>query len=493
MANKQFRIPSENNSPLVVGGVIQNDIVDFKLSGAIINPMETYLSFKMEIREPSSTSNLSLMFNGITGQNYFKCHQSALVRDAYLFLGSKGKVEERLDADTINSNLKLYTETNQTLHNARKGNPFAERDFVAQSVINNPFRIFSRDTVAQQVVVECQILLSDILSFCETDYLDLNVMGEMHLYLKLNLDRLTVVQNLGGVAVNPSFGGAVGGITPFWNSGAPAYGAMGSVTPATTTRTQSLTTNRLYSGGINFCPFWVGQDVLLSYTKSVGANIVNGANKITAINETATGALQLTFETALKDATNETLTAITLTGANVANINTMLNVREAELVVKSTAKQSKPAQYEFMTYDIEKDSTNQSFHKRTYELAPGCIGVAVLFPSANRLSFLAGIEANGGRPIKIVINNEDITQGHVLRYDSTMDKDLKSKFFLNMGYSQVNGRGRLVDARSSGEIHSGALYFPVPESDMVQTLTLEIDNGQAIGDINIYKWRVVNI
>ena len=197
MANKQFRIPSENNSPLVVGGVIQNDIVDFKLSGAIINPMETYISFKMEIREPSSTSNLSLMFNGITGQYYFKCHQSALVRDAYLFLGSKGKVEERLDADTINSNLKLYTETNQTLHNARKGNPFAERDFVAQSVINNPFRIFSRDTVAQQVVVECQILLSDILSFCETDYLDLNVMGEMHLYLKLNLDRLTVVQNLG--------------------------------------------------------------------------------------------------------------------------------------------------------------------------------------------------------------------------------------------------------------------------------------------------------
>ena len=491
MANKQFRIPSENNSPLIVAGEVLNDIVDFKLSGAIINPMETYISFKMEIREATTISNLALMFNGPSATTFLKPHQCALVRDAYLFLGAKGKVEERLDADCINSNLKLYTQTNNTLHDARKGNPFGERDLIAQSVINNPFRIFSKDTVAQQVVVECQILLSDILSFCETDYLDLNVMGEMHLYLKLNLDQLTVVQSLGAVAANPNFGGATGGVLPFWDQGTPTYGGFEPV-PTTTDLTQQLTTSRTYNHGLNYSPFWIGQGCVLNYRKA-GAAAVNLSTSITAISLSASSQLLITFADALKAIDNQALTEIKMTGVNVAGAGGLLNVREAELVVKSAVKQPKPAQYEFMTYDIEKDSTNQSFHKRTYELAPGCIGVAVLFPDANRLSFLDGITDNNGRPYRIIINNEDITQGHVIRYDSTMDKDLKSKFFQNLGYNQLNGRGRFIQARTSNETHSGALYFPVPESDMVQTLTLEIDNTQAIGDINIYKWRVVNL
>jgi hypothetical protein len=316
-------------------------------------------------------------------------------------------------------------------------------------------------------------------------------MGEMHLYLKLNLDQLTVVQSLGAVAVEPNFGGATGGVLPFWDQGTPAYGAFDDIA-TTTALTQQLTTSRNYDHGMNYAPFWIGQGCVLNYRKA-GAAAVNLSTSITAISFSTTGQLLITFADALKDITSQSLTEIKMSGVNVANGQTLLNVREAELVVKSAVKQPKPAQYEFMTYDIEKDSTNQLFHKRTYELAPGCVGVAVLFPDANRLSFLNGITDNSGRPYRIIINNEDITQGHVLRYDSTMDKDLKSKFFQNLGYNQLNGRGRFIQARTSNETHSGALYFPVPESDMVQTLTLEIDNTNAIGDINIYKWRVVNI
>jgi hypothetical protein len=492
--NRQFRIPAQNNSPLIVNGVIQNDIVDFRLSGVVINPSETYISFRMNLNESSThLSNLFLTYNGITGE-YMKPHQCALVRDAYLFLGKHGKVEERLDADTINANIKLYTLDDDAMRKARKGNPFSRRDDVALSIIDNPFRILDKNFEAQQLEVECQIQLSDILDFCDNnEYLDLDAMGELHLYLKMNWEFVDVGQNLCGNLQTPSFGGGVGSTAPFWTVGTPIYGEFLNVN-ATNDAVNSITTSRSYPEGLKFCPFFIKQRLLITLTLGANAPTVAPLNVI-GIAVNTLNQVVLTLSGDLKAVGNNVaISAIAVEGANAgsnAQIANLFNVREAELVVKSAVKSNKKQSYEYLVYDLEKDSTNQNTHKRTYEVPAGCVGVSILFPSdVGRISSLTGLD---GREVKISINTDDVNQGHVMRYGDSLERDLKERFFKNLGFQQVRNLQSYTSTITGGELGSEGVYLPVPESDMVQTLTLEIDNTNAIGDINIYKWRVVNI
>lgn len=492
--NKQFRIPSENNSPLIVNGVIQNDIVDFKLSGGVINPSETYISFRMNLNEATtSLSNLFLTYNGITGE-HMKPHQCALVRDAYLFLGKHGKVEERLDADTINTNLKLYLIDDDAMRKARKGNPFSRRDDVALSIIDNPFRILDKNFNSQQLEVECQIQLSDILDFCQgNQYLDLDAMGELHLYLKMNWEFVSVGQNLCGNLTSPSFGGGVGSDFPFWTVGTPNYGAFNAVN-ATNNAVNTLITTRPYPEGLKFCPFYLLQRLRITFT--LGTDAPTALN-FTVLNISLNGdnTLTLTLSADIKAAGNNVgISAISCEGVNAgtnAQIANLFNVREAELVVKSAIKSSKKQAYEYLVYDLEKDSSNQNTHKRTYEVPAGCVGVAVLFPSdTGRLSSLSGIS---GREVKISINTDDVNQGHVMRYGDSLERDLKERFFKNLGYQQVRNLQNYTGSRSGSELGSEGVYLPIPESDMVQTLTLEIFNNAPVGNINLYKFRMVNL
>jgi len=491
--NKQFRIPSENNSPLIVNGVIQNDIVDFKLSGGVINPSETYISFRMNLNE--STNSLSNLFLSYAVSNTFiKPHQCALVRDAYLFLGKHGKVEERLDADCINTNLKLYLIDDDAMRKARKGNPFARRDDVALSVIDNPFRILDKNFNSQQLEVECQIQLSDILDFCsDNKYLDLDVMGEMHLYLKMNWEFVRAGQNLCGNLTSPSFGGGVGSTNPFWTVGTPNYGAFDSIS-ATNDAVNTITTTRAYPEGLKFCPFFKLQRIII--TKTLGTDAPSSSNfTVENIAVNADNKLVLTLSANLKDAGNNVgISAISCEGVNAGSndqIANLLNVREAELVVKSSVKSSKKQAYEYLVYDLEKDSSNQNTHKRTYEVPAGCVGVSILFPNdTGRLSTLSGIP---GREIKLSVNTDDVNQGHVMRYNDSLERDLKERFFKNLGYQQVRNLQNYTGSLSGAEFGSEAVYLPIPESDMVQTLTVEIFNNAPVGNINIYKFRMVNL
>tara|TARA_R110002074_G_scaffold225927_1_gene397568 strand:+ start:694 stop:2175 length:1482 start_codon:yes stop_codon:yes gene_type:complete len=492
--NRQFRIPAQNNSPLIVNGIIQNNIVDFRLSGVVINPSETYISFRMNLNESTAhLSNLFLTYNGIT-EEHMKPHQCALVRDAYLFLGKHGKVEERLDADTINANMKLYVLDDDAMRKARKGNPFSRRDDVALSIIDNPFRILDKNFEAQQLEVECQIQLSDILDFCDNnEYLDLDAMGEMHLYLKMNWDFVDVGQNLGGNLQTPSFGGGVGSTAPFWTVGTPIYGEFLGVN-ATNDAVNSITTRRSYPEGLKFCPFFIKQRLLITLTLGANAPTVAPLN-ITGIALNTLNQVVLTLSGDIKAVGNNVaISNIAVEGSNAgsnAQIANMFNVREAELVVKSAVKSNKKQSYEYLVYDLEKDSSNQNTHKRTYEVPAGCVGVSILFPSdTGRLSSLTGLD---GREVKISINTDDVSQGHVMRYGDSLERDLKERFFKNLGFQQVRNLQSYTGSITGSELGSEGVYLPIPESDMVQTLTLEIFNNAPVGSINIYKFRMVNL
>ena len=495
--NRQFRIPSQNNSPLIVNGTVQNDLVDFRLSGQVINPSETYISFRMNLNATSPTvNNIFLTYDGMGGE-HMKPHQCALVRDAYLFLGKHGKVEERLDADTINANIKLYTLDDDGMRKARKGNPFARRDDVSQSILDNPFRILNKNSAAQQVEVECQIQLSDILDFCKSDYLDLDAMGEMHLYLKMNWEIMQVGQNLCAALQNPSFGGGAGSTLPFWTSGTPTYGAIQPVAAnaGVTPDLFTLITSRQYPEGLKFAPFWINQRIAM--TRTIGAGAATTTNTtITGIAVNADNRLTLTVANPLRPGANPgpVVTNISVVGVDASNnegLANLLNVAEAELVVKSAVKSNKKQSYEYLVYDLEKDSSNQNTHKRTYEVPAGCVGVSILFPDdTGRLSALPGIN---GRQVKLSINTEDVNQGHVMRYGDSLERDLKERFFLNLGYQQVRNLQSYSGTLSGGAIGSEGVYFPIPESDMVQTLTVEIFNNAAVGLINLYKFRIVNL
>ena len=495
--NRQYRIPSQNNSPLIVNGTVLNDLIDFRLSGQVINPSETYISFRMNLNATSPTvNNIFLTYDGVGGE-HMKPHQCALVRDAYLFLGKHGKIEERLDSDTINANIKLYTLDDDGMRKARKGNPFARRDDVSQSILDNPFRILNKNSAAQQVEVECQIQLSDILDFCKSDYLDLDAMGEMHLYLKMNWELMQVGQNLCAALQNPSFGGGAGSTLPFWTNGTPTYGAIQPINAAAGAQPAvlTLTTTRQYPEGLKFTPFWINQRI--SMTRTLGAgNPASTNTTITGIAVNADNRLVLTIANPVRAAGQDpaAVTNISVVGVDAGNntdLANLLNVAEAELVVKSAVKSSKKQSYEYLVYDLEKDSSNQSTHKRTYEVPAGCVGVSILFPDdTGRLSTLAGIN---GRQVKLSINSEDVNQGHVMRYGDSLERDLKERFFMNLGYQQVRNLQSYSGSLSGGAIGSEGVYFPIPESDMVQTLTVEIFNNAAVGLINLYKFRIVNL
>lgn len=318
-------------------------------------------------------------------------------------------------------------------------------------------------------------------------------MGELHLYLKMNWEFVSVGQNLCGNLTSPSFGGGVGSDFPFWTVGTPNYGAFNAVA-ATNNAVNTLITTRSYPEGLKFCPFFQLQRLRITFT--LGTDAPTALN-FTVLNISINGdnTLTLTLSADIKAAGNNVgISAISCEGINAgtnAQIANLFNVREAELVVKSAVKSSKKQAYEYLVYDLEKDSSNQNTHKRTYEVPAGCVGVAVLFPSdTGRLSSLSGIS---GREVKISINTDDVNQGHVMRYGDSLERDLKERFFKNLGYQQVRNLQNYTGSRSGSELGSEGVYLPIPESDMVQTLTLEIFNNAPVGNINLYKFRMVNL
>lgn len=487
MADTRFKVPSQNNSPLIVAGVVQNDIVDFKVSNKVLNLNESYLTFECNITEttPANLHNLALSFDCGDGTR-MAVSNIPLVKDCYVFCGNKGKVEEKLDADCINNLMYKYVVGNSSKYYSRKGHLFPQVDKFTTFVADNPFRVLDKVNPAQQVTVEGRLYLRDVLEFCRQKEIDLNKWGELHLYFKLNLAQIAPFENLGNVSVNPSIGGSAGNFRPFWGNGTAGAlnGAMNDIAQ-TNNAVATITTARTYETLEN-APYWIGQ--ALSITKTIAGATTTTAHNVLTLSILTTGVIQITLDTNLKAAgVNQAITAISVVGTDITNANLLplFNMPKCELVCKEVVRPSKgsPTSVELLSYYLEKDNNAGQTHKRTYELPAGVVGVVVAFPNTI-LSKLTALENDA---IKISVNNEDITQGIAISYNHPIEKDLKEKFFKNLGMNlaSLQLQSYTHDREPTNE---PALMFPVPESTEIQTFNLDIVAGNAIGNINIYKY-----
>ncbi len=364
MSIKQYRVPSVNNSPMILNGVVQTDLLDFKLSGNVIDPSTSYIALEMTLTQPvgQPVDNLFLSFQGKTGLfTYTQSH--ALIKDAYIVFASKGKVEERLDINSLNHTLQRHLNGIQSERFARDGNCFSKVNSRTGFVSDNAFRILDKEQGAQQVPVECKIMLKDILETCKLTEIDLNRWGECHLYLKLNLDALIVAQNLGDDPALPSCGGLTGA-NPFWATGTPTNltGQCNDIaSTALAVNTVILSDVRLVD--TQRAPFWVGQKLncKLTIEGSAEATIPLIVLSVDVVKTTgaSTSDVHLTFTTNLMNAgAARTITLIQLYGFdNPGTLQDYLSIPKVELVMTAVKAPTKALTgASIMSYQLEKDS-----------------------------------------------------------------------------------------------------------------------------------------
>jgi len=250
----------------------------------------------------------------------------------------------------------------------------------------------------------------------------------------------------------------------------------------------TITTARTYETLEN-APHWIGQT--LAITKTIAGATTTANHNIISLSILQTGSIQIVLDTNIKNAgVNQAITAISVVGTDITNANLLplFNMPKCELVCKEvkTPSKSSPTSAEILSYYLEKDNNPGQTHKRTYELPAGVVGVVVAFPNTV-LSKLTALENDA---IKISINNEDITQGIAISYNHPIEKDLKEKFFLNIGVKNMGSLQLQSYTHDREPTNEPALMFPVPESNEVQTMNLDIVAGNNIGNINIYKFYV---
>ena len=429
-----------------------------------------------------------------------------LVKNCDISCANRGQIANIRRVDALRCNLKQYTQsTDEKVADDYKLFTTAYQD---SGQVGSPFRNIYKEGSSQSESKpnDIQIPLSDLFGFGNITAYDARAYGKTRVHLELNLDKVRRSQYLGNLT------GDNWARSDASNSFASLTAALG---PGLSTLYWSGGGSNLLPYDLKQTPFWVGQKIRVSATKSAGragADLVNVVRRITAINWrrgvglTAGNAnLELTLNAPIEasgDLTgDETYTNVVCDG-DAATFT--FNCDQAELVLEQVgAPPATPDKLSYTEFSTEEHTANgvTSF-QRMFELEPECINVYIM-KTDGPLSKAANVDS-----WRLRNNNVDLTNRAIRTHEPfALDRTIMTLENSGQVLKNTNERARetfLVRPSTLAQYTQTdeqifLICNPVPMTQQPKQLQVNIDlttaNGEA-GTLNrlcVYKELIKSI
>ena len=476
MSDQVIRIASQQgfaDSWLNANEPTNLNLLDFTIPrGYNVNMAESYIAINAQINNDSDNPvNATMWLDTNNGEEY-NVPTSALVRNCSIH-NDRGTVESIRRLDTLKCSLFGLEHDAESRKNDM--NTFAaytdgrgvgnQTSYFLDCVTDNTSNdgaTHDLDNISRNVSRDIKIPLNEMFGCCDTEAYSTDEFGETRLHLELNSKKLKSRMLGGAEDTSDGFDGAT------------AWGAMDTVMGVGVgTSITSLGTTLSYGDWQYTCPFFVGQDVLISGTASGGASPADVEVQITSIQfqqdntanpPTTPAKVIITTNPAFytNGTAGPTNVSAILMKSKVDQVLTNV-VNRADLVLHLTANPS-PKNLQFESWNVEEDNgANINSFNKGYLLEPeakafivACCNNGEILPVRTCESYryaINNIEQTGNRSVKLPAG---ATQGSPILYERLQRclegqlqrpfRNAQLKFYRNNTTTQANAYNAPVTA-----------------------------------------------
>lgn len=470
MSDKVIRIASDqgfSDSWVNANAPTNLNLLDFTIPrGYNINMAESYVAINAQINNNTDNPVNATMWLDTNNNESYNVPTSALIRNCRLENDRSNNVESIRRLDTLKCGLFGLEHDAETRKNNL--NTFAaytngrgvgnQTSYFLDCVTNNTTNdggTIDTANKSRNIARDIKIPLNEMFGCCDTEAYSTDVFGETKIHLELNSKKLK----------SRMLGGAENTDLAF--DGATAWGAvetvMGVAVGASVTE---LELSNAYGDWQYTCPFFVGQEILVTGTDSSGlASPADTPVVITGMrfqdnNTTSppTNAAKVTLTTNPACFTNAAAGPVNLHTITIkSKVDQVLTnvVNRADLVLHLTNAES-PQNLQFESWNVEEDNgANINSFNKGYVLEPeakavliACCNNSEILPVRTCESYryaIDNVEQTGNRSVKLPAA---ATQGSPLLYERIQRclvgqlggqfRNAQLKFYRNDGTTQAN-------------------------------------------------------
>ena len=331
--------------------------------------------------------------------------------------------------------------------------------------------------------INVQIPLKDFLELGKTDTFPCDKLGDCHLHLECNIDRLSISQLQGTGTRTSDFGNTK--YTEFEDTAS-------GVDVVELTMKEPLK-------DIKDSPYWVGQKLAfdLSGNGVPSATPTAVVSQIT-YNET-TQKISLGFESSIADASgSSTFSSITCDGVDAGSIE--FSITEAQLILEQKGQNEPMNELEYKTYTNEADvGAGLTSFTRQYQVEPNCFNLLCVVGTDDTDLLPENENKTRFASYRIRSDNKDLTNRRV-EYQKPLYYDRTGMWMLNEGLPLKNLIEVNLDANTGYDSRYTAgkdLIFigsNLPITAKPKLVQISIDGaGDGVKQINLYKSVVKSI
>ena len=522
MSEQIIKIQSEQGfSEEAKPGAFIRKLVDFIIPGnGTYDLSRSYINVNMQLENLVANAgeeatgrdlgtaqfNTDILLTG--GTDDLQAPNSQLVRNASMFSASRGMVESIRRVDTLRSLLYTLENSKTSQQNEldhlgpiemNRGNGNATSSVIAVVPMNSDVNgLIDSDFTSQYISRDVQIPLSDLFGVGSAMW-NGDVYGDTRIHCELNMNRLEVVNLAGGEEseAGPAYydGDLFGAMEP------QTQGGIGSTT-------DFLETTLKYGEFGQFCPFYVGQAIIINADTTLGGPPPGGIVAIPPSHQVIT-AIEYSKGSNANPPTGDSTVRITTAGSwytstNAGNVlsnilvqsleadqtKVTIRVNRAEIVLTQVQTPG-PDKIDYRTYSTEivQGNSQTTFNKQF-----------IVEPNAQNL-IMAHTALGDGNPTQewknyqISINNVNQTGNREVHYGASLHQDRLLRFFNNRSQAVHSLRlsGNNVAEPSSTLTDVYPILETCPLTQSSKMVDMEIESTGGLQELILYKELVRTI
>jgi len=405
-------------------------LLNFDISGdMVMNPAQSFIQLACHIE--TTTSQVHNMVLSSTTEE-LNLENVGLIRNCWLMSSTKGKVEDIRRVNKYSVNMKELrrgaSEKNSSINSL-----YNARQYDNGLIISSPFVEMYKEGSVSSVYREAllRIPLADLFFIGDLQALDISTMGHLTLHLEFEDFSYLSLRETKMFRVPPT--------------------ASENLIKDTATATDVIVTNfNTKLENLEQSPYFVGQNITLTYTTDGGSTTLTQDVRITAIKfnpptgEADSGSLELTVS-----ATVPIATSITVSEQTNPDATARVVFDRADIVVCQIMAPQKQLLKEinYMTLETEEYTVNSDTLSKIFELPSNCINAYLMFDNndSNLISSNSKVTSYRMRldnvdvyPYDIITNTRGSSTLAGVVFQDNLHVDGLNRTMLNSGYVLKN-------------------------------------------------------
>mgnify|MGYP003673054731 FL=1 len=423
---------------------------------------------------------------------------ACLVKNCQMYAQNKGMIESVRRIDTLKlaqhylekDDIELQRDLNQLGSIAIDKGPgllgsyYMDKRVITEGDNIEPTGETKDFTSASRLVArEHKIYLKDLFGIGKANMYDAVRYGKTQVHLELNLDKFEMrVPN-----VNEA--------TTAFASGVNMGACDTSANLPNLTLVKEITLTETFDNPEFYCPFFVGEVVLINGTSSTGGAFAQSRQVIDDIvYDETTKKITLKFRDAIYIINNGAGETFSPNVKRDAAITASVEILGAEMVLTEVVNPTNvPASLDYICYSTEEDVGNSlATINRQYKIEPNCQSLFICSCDSGQISPDRNIEY-----YRLAIDSIDVSGNRDIPYGRPIYHDRITRCYKNRNVALKNlemkmfRQDRLANAMRAKELAVIAETMPI--TNVEKTINLELKNDANVQDLKVYKELIKTI